>query len=545
MSGKISYIEPRGDIDIFALNLTAEEGFVLSRLEKRMTLKELSLLTGFPEEKVTEIVRSLYEKGALIMEGLSRAKSDVERAPVISSGFSLSFQKDGLIDVFIRIRMDKLDGFLRVRRDSLWKMVFFMNGNPVYAVSNTPGELLGNLLVAARVLDREELEEYLKESEEKHVRLGELLVSKGVITRGILQNVLRKQVEIKILDLLKWEYGDAEFVQGKSFDIPFFYELSSADLLMKALKTSLTNEEISNFVEDKLNLYVYVSEEPPFSWGEFELDQKERILVEVIQERPRLLREVISLSPLMLLSTYRIITIFFKLRMITLKERRLKEENITIIRDKLRRKLDKLYNDNFFERLVLHESAIGEEVETAYKREKEIYNPINYPDDEEIKELLAKINRLIDEAYDVLRDTEQRKKYRKELFPANKLNFEASIQFEKGELELLREEFKEAYYLFRSAYELNPDVPEYGSAAAVTGYLFYRGIDDRMAESNLNQFKRFLSRFPSNEKILYHAFLLEKFRGNMQQAKQYLQKILAINPSNQDAKKALRKMSSG
>ncbi len=538
----IRSIEPRDDIDIFALNLTPEEGFVLSRLERKMTPKELSILTGFSMEKLDLILKSLYEKGALKLEGIGKEKREVEKQPVISKGFSLGFKKDGLVEIFIKIRVEKLNGFLRVKRDNLWKMVFFMQGNPVYAISNTPGELLGNLLVAAKVLSNEELERLLEESDEKGMRLGELLVYKGIITRNALQNLLRKQVEIKILDLLKWENGDAEFIPGKKFDLPFFYELSSGDLLLQALKKSLDNSEITSFIEGRLNLYVYPAQNPPFSWGEFELSQKEKILVEVIQERPRLLREVISLSPLMLLSTYRILTIFIKLGMVELKERRLKEENVENIKEKLKEKLEKLYRENFFERLVLHESAIGEEVETAYRREKEIYNPRNYPEDDEITSILEKINLLIDEAYYTLRNDEERKKYRKKLYPVNKLTFEASIQYEKGELELLREEFKEAYYLFKSAEELNPEIPYYGSAAALTGYLYYRGINDKKAESYLKRFKEYLSRYPSKEKILYHAFLFEKFRGNVANARSYLQKILAINPENPDAKKALKKL---
>ncbi|GEM_PF-4860408 len=543
-------IYPEENIDIFSLQLSPEEGFVLSRITGKTNLKELSLLTGIRGEKLKDLVLSLAEKGVIKVEGIEKISAEkrgndseiteIERI-LPSSGKKLVFEED-IINVFVKIRRERLNGFLRVRKGNNWKMVFFMKGNPVYAVSNIPGELLGNLLVAARAISREELERFLKESEAKKLRLGELLVEKGVLSRTLLQKILRKQVELKVIDLLLWNECEKEFTVQKNFDLPFIYELSTGDLLVKALRKKLTNEEITRFIEERLNFYIYPAPDPVFSWGEFELDQKERILVDIIKEKPRLVREVVSLSPLMVLGTYRILTIFIRLGMVVLQEKRLEEENVDIIVEKLKEKLEKLYRDNYFERLVLHESAVGEEVKEAYRREKENYSSSKFPDDERIKELLAKINALLDEAYENLKDQQKRIEYRKSLFSQNKLAFEASIQYEKGELELLREEFRDAYYLFKSARELNPDVPEYLSGAALTGYLYYRGLDDEKASRYLKDFMEIVKKFPHREKVLYHGYIFEKFRGNKEGARRYIQRILEINPENRDALKALKEL---
>lgn len=55
----------RKAVDLKALRLSAEEGFVLSRLDASMSLKELVAITGLDEGRVTEIVDVLYTQGAI------------------------------------------------------------------------------------------------------------------------------------------------------------------------------------------------------------------------------------------------------------------------------------------------------------------------------------------------------------------------------------------------------------------------------------------------------------------------------------------------
>ena len=56
-------------IDYKQLRLTAEEGFVLSRVDGPLSVRELVTLTGLPEDRVQEIVAKLATSGALDVEG--------------------------------------------------------------------------------------------------------------------------------------------------------------------------------------------------------------------------------------------------------------------------------------------------------------------------------------------------------------------------------------------------------------------------------------------------------------------------------------------
>ncbi len=58
----------RKDFDIKGLRLSAEEGFVLSRLDAPLTAKELVSLTGLDESRIVEIVETLATQGVVDLD---------------------------------------------------------------------------------------------------------------------------------------------------------------------------------------------------------------------------------------------------------------------------------------------------------------------------------------------------------------------------------------------------------------------------------------------------------------------------------------------
>lgn len=63
-------IKPK-TIDPRSLKLSPEEGFVLSRVDSALSVKDLVALTGFDEGRIVEIVDNLANQGALEVEGAS------------------------------------------------------------------------------------------------------------------------------------------------------------------------------------------------------------------------------------------------------------------------------------------------------------------------------------------------------------------------------------------------------------------------------------------------------------------------------------------
>lgn len=67
------------------LSLTPEEGFVLSRIDGRLSVKDLVALTGIEEPRVEQIVTKLASQGALELEGYESS----QRLPDVPSDVSL------------------------------------------------------------------------------------------------------------------------------------------------------------------------------------------------------------------------------------------------------------------------------------------------------------------------------------------------------------------------------------------------------------------------------------------------------------------------
>jgi curved DNA-binding protein CbpA len=62
--------KPAGGIDVRKLPLDPVDGFVLSRVDGRTSIRELSAVTGIPEDGVTKSIAKLHSLGAIVIEGL-------------------------------------------------------------------------------------------------------------------------------------------------------------------------------------------------------------------------------------------------------------------------------------------------------------------------------------------------------------------------------------------------------------------------------------------------------------------------------------------
>lgn len=100
-------------------------------------------------------------------------------------------------------------GMLRFDRGTLIKKVYFQNGVIVGSDSNDPKEYLGQLLIHYGKLNEEQLKAALQVQREAGGRLGEILVSTGVLPQEAVLEVLRIRTLDIIYDLFLWE--DAHF----------------------------------------------------------------------------------------------------------------------------------------------------------------------------------------------------------------------------------------------------------------------------------------------------------------------------------------------
>jgi hypothetical protein len=121
-----------------------------------------------------------------------------------------------LPDIFQIISLSKKTGTLVVRSRKGMGMVVFKSGQVIQAANDGIRDSLGNILVSQGMLTEPALAQALaRQKREIDTPLGMILVEMGLVPPEILQNVVRKQIEEIIYDLLAWEEGFFNFELGE------------------------------------------------------------------------------------------------------------------------------------------------------------------------------------------------------------------------------------------------------------------------------------------------------------------------------------------
>ncbi|HUS11298.1 MAG TPA: DUF4388 domain-containing protein [Pyrinomonadaceae bacterium] len=112
-------------------------------------------------------------------------------------------------DLLQFLAVSRKTGMLRFDRAKIVKQVYFEDGIIVGANGNDPKEYLGQLLIHYGKLDESQLKTALEIQRESGGRLGEILVSTGVLSQKDVLEILRIRTLDIIYELFLWE--DAHF----------------------------------------------------------------------------------------------------------------------------------------------------------------------------------------------------------------------------------------------------------------------------------------------------------------------------------------------
>jgi hypothetical protein len=139
-----------------------------------------------------------------------------------------------LPDIFQIISLSKKTGTLVVRSRKGTGMVVFRNGQVVQAGSDVIRDSLGNILVSQGMIAQADLSAALtRQKMTPDKPLGMLLIESGAVTAQTIEDVVRKQIEEIIYDLLAWEEGFFNFELGEIAPKDKI-EIDTKDLLLKS-----------------------------------------------------------------------------------------------------------------------------------------------------------------------------------------------------------------------------------------------------------------------------------------------------------------------
>ncbi len=128
-----------------------------------------------------------------------------------------SIAKFTLPEILQLIAGARKTGTLAIQKDDSIVMVYFKEGNVIYAYGPQQTYHIGQLLKELKVLTAEQLEEAVRiQSESQNSRrLGEILISQKYIDRSDLQTVVETQIEELLFSLLAWQSGSFKFYENQ------------------------------------------------------------------------------------------------------------------------------------------------------------------------------------------------------------------------------------------------------------------------------------------------------------------------------------------
>jgi Domain of unknown function (DUF4388) len=116
-----------------------------------------------------------------------------------------------LASIFQLLHGDRKTGALQVRNGEQWVNVILREGTIIYAMSSDPRFRLGSMLQEKRIITDSQLKTCLDEGEATKQALGKVLVGRGLLSKELLEQFIRLQVEEILYSLFIWETGEFEY----------------------------------------------------------------------------------------------------------------------------------------------------------------------------------------------------------------------------------------------------------------------------------------------------------------------------------------------
>jgi hypothetical protein len=144
-----------------------------------------------------------------------------------------------LTEIFQLIAASRKSGTLGIQKDDSIVMIYFKEGDVIYAYGPRQTFHLGKLLRERGLLTSDQLEEAIntQAKTENSKRLGEILIHKGFIDRADLQAVVKEQIEELLYSLLAWQSGSFKFYENQfPTDEEITVQLSVENVILEGLR---------------------------------------------------------------------------------------------------------------------------------------------------------------------------------------------------------------------------------------------------------------------------------------------------------------------
>jgi tetratricopeptide (TPR) repeat protein len=485
--------------------------------------------------------------------------------------------KDMIIPWFSqRVHAEKKTGTAVFTRETTIKKVFFSDGDIVFASSNLSEDWLGEWLVRAGTITREQCDASAELVKHTGKKQGAILVELGFIAQQELVDGVKYQIRQIIISLFNWRDGSYLFDEGPlpaADIIPL--RMSTGNLIIEGLK-GLEWQVVRKSLP-RLKTIIRPAVDPLLLFQGANLDQDHRAVFSLINGN-RTIEEICCVSGIGDFNTLKALYVLLALRMAEIGEIKNEKEkqfvcemvqetiapvkekhaeptaSRTITKEELIAARKGLQQQNHYELLGVGRSAAPQEFKKAYFTLAKLYHPDRHfnPEMDGMKETLEVLFTAIHDAYETLSDQAKRDQYDLDLMRGTKKprasegtgekqrsdKEKAFAQFNEGMSRFKLGNFWDAEEAFQWAVHLDPGNAE---------YVFRRGLTlsriPRRGHDAEEELRKAIKMAPA--KIEYYLELGNFFArsGLRPKALSVYQEALKHNPNAERIKQAIQKIS--
>ena len=324
-------------------------------------------------------------------------------------------------------------------------------------------EVLGVLLYNFKQITKEQLEQSLALMEEKGIRQGEAFVELGFMNFPQMVTVLSKQVEYIFQQVRTQKRGEFSFYECKLPEKFLATKLYYINILMREIRikaSKMPAQALFKPISTALNKNVYLEAEvlPSLRFATF--SPEERKTLQFIQTKALPLKDLIKVVPIPKADVNNFFWMMMELGALSFDAPTQKTTSQTAVKQVdpdalLDQKIQEIEKGTHFDVLGLHWICVNADVENAFAEQSKLIDILKN------KEEFALVSSGIKDAYEVMKNADERRAYRSRLFHSKFLEEAATLLAQKGEDAISKKDKTLACICFAKAIELCPQEAQY------------------------------------------------------------------------------------
>jgi DNA-binding NarL/FixJ family response regulator len=329
-----------------------------------------------------------------------------------------------------RLLQSRFTGRVLFRRGPAEKTIHFEDGRPVFAISNLPHDRMGDLLYREGKITREQQQRARDLVVESGRRMGEILVEVGFLKPRELLPAVRHHIEDIVYSLFAWDSGEFAISAGDPTSERIRLTRHPAALVLEGVRRKYGPDLLEARLRSASAVVAVRSQRQLGSIAAVaDLSPSERAVIQKM-DGERTVQQVAEAAQVDHLAALQLAFALIALGVAEVvdhgpeaepkpvRSRSLVgETDIAIDRQRVLAKHALVHEADYFTLLGVRRDATGFEIRRAYEAARRDYAAVGFPPElqRELAGELGEISRLIDEAYQVLRDERVRRSYQANL----------------------------------------------------------------------------------------------------------------------------------